>query len=98
MCGYKLAFMDATPSCLTVDLTRTKDFPDFGNDPILNVFFQSTEGLFERDTPVFWEEGPEQGLQIFQVSIVFFYFSVASYSANVFTHSLTHQLTHVYSP
>ena len=71
MCGYKLAFMNATPSCLTVDLTRTKDFSNFVKDPILNVFFDRTENWLEYDTPALWDEGPEQGLKIFQVSVFF---------------------------
>ena len=71
MCGYKLAFMNTTPSCLTVDLTRTKDFPEFGTDLVSDIFFDGLEQLSETDTPVFWDEGPEQGLKIFQVSVFF---------------------------
>ena len=76
--------MDATPSCVTVDLTRTKDFPDFGKDPVSGFFFDALEKFPEHDTPSHWEEGPGQGLQIFQVGQLFFYFSLTSISTNVY--------------
>ena len=69
MCGYKLAFMNATPSCLTVDLTRTKDFPEFGKNWATTLFFHVLNSWSSVDLEAKWEKGPERALEIWKVDL-----------------------------